>query len=247
MINHNSVAEYHAAVVRFMKLLQKCLSLAVLILGTEIASGQAFVNLGFENTTLTPYLVNVFSGFYTTNATLPGWFWSPQATYGYGDPTTEVMLNNFTLEAPAVSLHTSNDIFPAIRGKYSILLQGGGSFVSSSSAASIGQTGHIASAFASLTYWGDALQVSFNGQPLSFVAISNAPNFTVWGADISAIAGQTGELLFTAPWQTTGMLDNIQFSTSPIPEPASLTMFICGTFLICYRVSKLGCRFEKRQ
>ena len=213
-------------------------SLAVVIFCCEIGYGQGFVNLGFETTTLTPILANPLSGYYVTNATVPGWSWTPQQNFGYGDPSTTVAYNDIALDAPAVTLHGSNDYTPAISGKYSILLQGGSRFVSSTSYASIGQTGQISSTALSLIYWGGALQVSFNGQPLSFSDMGDTPNYTIWGADISAYAGQTGQLLFTAPWQTSAMLDHIQFSSSPVPEPSVLSLFICGTLLICYRVTR---------
>jgi len=69
-------------------------------------------------------------------------------------------------------------------------------------------------------------------------------NYTVFGADISAYAGQTGELLFTAPWQgepgqsgfeEDGMVDNIQFSSSPIPEPNEFSLVGLGALLLRFR------------
>jgi hypothetical protein len=60
---------------------------------------------------------------------------------------------------------------------------------------------------------------------LSINNINNAQTYAVWEADISAYAGQTGELLFTCADYNAGMLDNIQFSTSSVPEPS-----ICGLF-----------------
>lgn len=218
--------------MHFMKILNTGLSVAALVLSWQIAYGQSFVNLGFENTTLTGFLVNPYIPYYATNATVPGWDWSPHQTFGNGDPNTTVAFNTIALDSPAVTLHGTNDYIPAIRGKYSILLQGGSSFAPSTSYSSIWQTGQIPSTAESITYWGGALQVTFNGQPLSFFDISDTPNYTIWRADISAYAGQTGQLLFTAPWQTTALLDSIVFSTSPAPEPSALSLFICGTFLI---------------
>jgi hypothetical protein len=210
------------------------LSLAVVILGCEIASGQGFVNFGFENTTLTGILVNQYSGYYATNATLPGWSWAPLGTFGNGDPNTTVAFNNLALDAPYVTLHGTSDPYgyAAISGKYSILLQGGSQFVSSSSYAAIWQTGQIPANAQSLTYWGGALQVTFNGQPLAPFAIGSGANYTIWGMDISAYAGQVGQLQFTAPWQTYSLIDNIQFSSSPVPEPSILSMLsICFLFV----------------
>ena len=64
------------------------------------------------------------------------------------------------------------------------------------------------------------------------MAISNTLNYTIYGADISAYAGQTGQLLFTAPLQTGALLDNIQFSSVAIPEPSALTLFALGSLLL---------------
>jgi hypothetical protein len=120
--------------------------------------------------------------------------------------------NNIALDSPAVTLQgTNSPFYPAIQGNCSILLQGGSSSVPSTSYSSIGQTAQIPSSAKSIIYWGGALQVTFNGQALSFFDISDTPNYTIWGADISSYAGQTGQLLFTAPWQTTALRDNTQF------------------------------------
>jgi hypothetical protein len=71
---------------------------------------------------------------------------------------------------------------------------------------------------------GNALQVSFAGQPLSVIAIASNPDYTVWEANVSAYSGQTGELLFQVPWESQAILDNIQFSTQPVPEPDTISL-----------------------
>jgi hypothetical protein len=201
-----------------MKVLRSGLSAAALVLSCQIVCGQAFVNLDFENTTLTAFLVNPYIPYYAINATLPGWNWSPLGTFGNGDPNTTVAFNNIALDAPYVTLQGSL-YYPPIQGSYALLLQGGtlagGHATGNTNGAFIFQSGQIPSSAKSISYWGSALQVTFNGQPLAFYAISNAPNYTIWGGDISAYAGQTGQLLFNAPWQTSAFLDNIQFSPSP--------------------------------
>ena len=126
----------------------------------------------------------------------------------------------------------------AIQGNYSVWLLGGSTDAENSqSGASIGQTGQIPLGTESITYWGSgALNVTFDGQVLSFAAISSNPNYTVYQADISACAGQTGELLFTAPWPNgEGLLDNIQFSTVPVPETNSFGLFALGALLLACR------------
>lgn len=72
--------------------------------------------------------------------------------------------------------------------------------------------------------------VSFDGQPISLTALSNAPNFTVYGGDISAFAGQVGELRISSallpgqPYSGGGYFDAITFSTQTVPEPNTLLL-----------------------
>ena len=217
-----------------MKILPTYLSLAVVVLSSQIVFGQGFVNFNFETTTITPV---VFPGGTRYTATVPGWTWTPDGNFVNGDPNS-VGYNDLALDSPAVNLQGTNSPFaPAIRGKYSILLQGGSKFVSSTSYSSIWQTGQVSATAVSLIYWGGSLQVTFNGQVLTSIVISNAPNYTIWGMDISAYAGQTGELRFTKPWLPTNfssgaLLDNIQFSSVPVPEPSVLSLIcICLLFV----------------
>jgi hypothetical protein len=58
------------------------------------------------------------------------------------------------------------------------------------------------------------------------------------GGDISAFAGQSGELLFTALPQTASVLDYIQFSNVPVPEPSICGVFGVGALLLALRVLK---------
>src|ERR1041384_4091931 len=189
-----------------MKLLRLICFVTVLIARSHSAIAQGFINLGFENTTITPV---VFPGGTRYTATVPGWTWSPGGNPVNGDPNS-VALNDIALDAPAVTLHGLNDPsgFPPIHGQYSILLQGGSRFVPSNSMASIFQTAQIPLTSQSLIYsGGSSLQVLFNGQMLTPVALSNFANYTVWGVSISAFAGQSGELRFTKPWLNTSWSD----------------------------------------
>src|SRR6185369_11828024 len=86
----------------------------------------------------------------------------------------------------------------------------------------------------SVFYWGrgGGLVVTFDGQPLSFSLLDTEANFSIYGANISAFAGQTGELRFTLPWlRGAEMIDNIQFSSNIIPEPSVLSL--CGICIAC--------------
>lgn len=209
---------------------------SLLLLSAMGATGQGFQNLDFEDTTLTVTLINPGYPipFYATNATVPGWGWSPHQTFGYGDPSTTVSFNNVALDAPAVTLHGTDSPFaPVISGNYSILLQGGSQFFPTQyvGGASIFQTGSIPITAHSLTYFGWSLQVSFNGQPLSPVALETTPNYTKWGIDISAYAGQTGELRFSVPRLGGSFIDGIEFSSTIIPEPSGFSLSLLGFVL----------------
>ena len=80
-----------------------------------------------------------------------------------------------------------------------------------------------------------AFYVTFAGHeiPLFEIGGSYSTNF-VYGGDISAFAGQAGELRFTG----TGYLDDIQFSTQPIPEPRVFCLAALCVLLLGWRVSK---------
>jgi hypothetical protein len=205
-----------------------------LLLSALGSAGQgAFENLGFENTTLTVFLINPSGPFYATNATVPGWGWSPHLNFGVGDPNTTVAFNNIALDAAAVTLHGPGSVEPVLSGDYSILLQGGSLPPEYPQGASIFQTGQIPLDAKSLTYLGgSALQVTFNGRSLSPIALESTPNYTEWGVDISPYAGQTGELRFAVLWETGSMLDGIQFSTKAIPEPSILSLSLLGFVLV---------------
>ena len=76
--------------------------------------------------------------------------------------------------------------------------------------AAIGQTGQIPTNAMSLKFWGYSTDVSFGGQTLSLVLLGrHTPHYNIYGADISAFAGQTGQLLFTAQPQSLDIIDNI--------------------------------------
>lgn len=219
-----------------MKTLRLVCFILILGYGSRSATGQSFVNLGFENTTITTVH---FPGGDRYAATIPGWSWN---TFNFlnGDPNS-VGLNDIALNAPATTLHGLNSrFFPAIRESYSVLLQGGSTPAEmGTNGASIFQTGQVPLGSQSMTYsGGSSLQVSFAGQMLVPIALSNGANYTVWGADISAYAGQTGELRFTAPWRTVGVLDGIQFSSTAIPEPSAFALLSLGLFCLFGRLRR---------
>ena len=63
--------------------------------------------------------------------------------------------------------------------------------------------------------------MTFSGQVIPLTQVGSGPNYSILGGDISAFAGQNGELRFTAG---SGVLDNIQFSPIAIPEPSTVSL-----------------------
>jgi hypothetical protein len=185
-----------------MRLWLKIIFAALLFCQSGFAQG--FLNMDFENTTL-----NQVSGNF--RATIFPWTVNTFSN-GVNGSANNIPYNGIALDAPSVNLHGIDSPDPSlqpIQGSYMIFMQGGSRFNPNTNGATISQPGVVPMTAQTLIYWGSVLQVAFNGQMLSLTAISNAPNFTVWAANISAYAGLEMELSFTAPWQTSGLLDNV--------------------------------------
>jgi hypothetical protein len=201
-----------------MKLNGKLFTLALLSLLIGKGLAQGFLNLNFESSVLTN-IVNF--GFTTTNAIVPGW------------SANDIAYNGVSLGGPIVSLQDTNNFWnhPAVEGKYFLMVQGG--YSGSIAPAAIGQTAQIPVTAQSILFWGaisGGAQVSFGGNLLAFTSIGTTPNnsYNIYQADISPYAGQIGELLFYAPHNEGFFLDNIQFSTTAVPEPSTLALVGLG-------------------
>ena len=82
------------------------------------------------------------------------------------------------------------------------------------------------------------LLVSLGGQNLSFLALATGSNYTLCGANIPVgLAGQSEQLEFTALAGNNNYwtLDDIQFSSSSVPEPNELALAALGTLLFAFR------------
>jgi len=208
--------------------------LFTLLLFCEGGQAQGFINLNFESARIVPIPDGEYGAYSiaTTNA-LPGW------TVYYGSSQqSQITYNDPAIGSTFVTLYATNG--QQLSGNYSVLLQGG----QSASAASISQTGLVPSSAESLLFEGQqtgvgTLQVSLGSQDLSLFAISNALNYTLYGVDISTFAGQTEQLMFSALENPTGYnnwnIDNIQFSSSPIPEPSAIGLSALGGLLLAWR------------
>ena len=191
----------------------------------QLGLSQGFVNLDFEASSATSF----------ANVAIPGW-----------TATGSVLYDTVSLGGAAVILEDTNasSLGPApLQGTYSVLLYGASSIYAPPDEqypASIGQAGMISTTAQSMTFWcnqsqfngSSLIQVTFNGLPIDYLVTGGTANYTIYSADISAYAGQTGQLLFTAPVNTSALLDNIQFSTSPVPEPSMFALTALGSLLL---------------
>ncbi len=152
--------------------------------------------------------------------------------------TNTIQYNSIALGNTSVSLQGTNGIFPALDGKFSVNLFGGDSS-NLPNGASISQTGTVPAGSLSIRFIAEGfpsngpLLVSLGGQNIPYFAVSIGPNYTTYAGDVSAFEGHVEQLSFDAPLGINNYwtLDDIQFSTSPVPEPGALSLILCGAGL----------------
>ena len=200
---------------------------AVSVAAVAALAQSTFQNLDFESARLLFTDPPFNRAIAPTNA-LPDWMafsGSDQLSavpYGAGGVFYPVMLSSQTNGG-------------SLGGFFSVVLSGAGS-----AAGSISQTAQVPLNARSLLFMIGAFyygpfSVSVDGQNLSFRAMSATPNYTLYGADISTFEGQTTTLAFESLGGIT-ILDDIQFSSEPIPEPGVLALLLLGGgVLLCWR------------
>ena len=186
---------------------------------------QGFINLNFESANLTGYPQT--SPVPAANA-FPGW--TVNAQY--------IIYDDASLGGASISIMDANGYPPyPIQGNYFAFLASGNESDTDFSI-SLSQTGAIPLGMQSMTFWGNigGLQITFAGQSLAFSETGSTANYNIYTADVSAFAGQSGQLLFSLPaYVNSATLDNIQFSTSPVPEPSTLCLTVLGGIAFAWR------------
>ena len=195
---------------------------------------QGFLNLGFNSAQLSGYT----SGEYVpATSAIPGWL-------GYigTNPQTTVLYNDLTIGEAAIAILGTNSpsVSPIPGNCYTVVLQ-----ASLEDNASIAQTALIPGTAESIFFTASApyssgWQVSVAGQDISvFQTSALGGNIYVYEGNISAFAGQTDQLQFTAlaggSSPVNMELDAIQFSSSPVPEPGVMGLCALGGLLLAWR------------
>jgi hypothetical protein len=207
---------------------------AILLFGSQCGFSQSFVNLDFESANVPDVPTNQGGGNVSVTLGMPGW----TAYLGAGQ-SSQIFHNDVSGGGALVAIEGPQ--WPSaeiLQGNYTAFIIG--SQFSTPTSAAIAQTGQIPMNSESLLFYTSqssfaSFQVTFGGQQIPVEQIGVGPNYYIMGGDISAYAGQTAELRFTALPDTGGFLDNIQFSMSPVPEPATLAVFATGAVLLALR------------
>jgi hypothetical protein len=188
---------------------------------TAFAQG-TFQNLDFENGTFIPIPGDPF-GRVQFGAALPGW-----TGYIGTQQIDWVLYNNLFLSDPGIAIWGPDQPQPSLfHGRYYVVLQNAFPPTPDTGPA-LAQIGTIPQAARTIQFllaFG-GVSVSFAGQQIPLSVLGNSPTgYSIFGGDITAFAGQTGELRF----QGVGYLDYIQFSSQPIPEPNAVALFLLGS------------------
>lgn len=192
------------------------LTAALFVVGGQRSFSQGFVNLGFEDAVIVRDPTSIYQAVFTSSA-VPGW-----SIYGNFLGPSTMLYNTATLSLPSVSIHDGTPPIGVVawEGTYSLSFQ-------AFAPVAIGQVGTLPDDAQVVTFWGEdpSFTVTFAGQPIALTVLSSTASYTVYGGNISAYAGQTGELRF----QGNGVFDNIQFG---IPEPSVFSLFGLGALLL---------------
>jgi len=202
-----------------------------------------FQNLDFEQATIVPFgggntnLVQV-------SAALSHW----TAYTGGSAPPGAILYDTATAGGPALSIQDSHSpVVQPLQGNYSVLFQVG---VANASTVALAQTGQVPTNSASINFYAQGtanLLLTFGGNSIPLTLLGTTPNYSILGGDMSAFAGQSGELRFTASYFSTFSLDNIQFSSQSIPEPSAVAVFGVGTLTLALIRGRFQSRTGKKR
>jgi hypothetical protein len=214
-----------------MKIEKLIVTLSVgLLSALSVGAQGTFQNLNFEQANPNPDT----PGPVTAASAVPYW-----TVYYDNVQQTEVMYNDESLGGTQLTLVSAHDPYgpSAIDGNYSVFLQS----YAGDTVVSISQTGLIPAGTQSLLFEAQgsilgALGVLVGNQTVPLSVVGSGPNYTLYGANISAWADDTEQLTFSVfgqgnpndAWE----LDDISFSTTALtPEPNTVALTAIGGLL----------------
>ncbi len=211
-----------------------------LVMAWSVATAtSAYAQAGFQNLDFASASIPTGTqpnSLVAVGAALPGW-----TVYVGASQQATVLYNSVDFGTAIVSLFGPGSPFSGIPGSaYTPVLQAGEGFSGPVSAA-IAQTGLIPAGANSLLFSASlpnlaGWQVTVGGR---VIPVSQGPQisgaFYEYVGDISAFAGQTDELRFTALGGegsfVTMYVDSISFSSSPAPEPGTCALLLSGAVM----------------
>lgn len=209
--------------------IKKMLVIVIPLVLWNNAQGQGFVNLDFEDATVAPTPVNGFGSTVSPASAFPGW------TVGGGGIYLNVLYNNFTFGAPAAILmgpsFPNGPGYTPLQGSYSALLYYDNPSIVPPP--TLSQTGLVPATAQSISFLaGSGADVTMNGVNISLVPILGGR----LAGNISTFAGSVAQLTFSISPSRIGdnvlYFDDIQFSSTAIPEPSVLALGALGTLLL---------------
>jgi hypothetical protein len=219
----------------------KIVTIVLLLTAARFGFSQGFMNLDFNSASIpngTPA-----NSFVPISSAIPGW-----TGYLGNNQQTSVLYNSGTIGSAAIDILDANNLGGVIPGNnYTVVLQAGndgGNGGAPNATASIAQTAMIPSTAESIVFTASfplaaGWQITLKGQPIVVSQIGTVGSYYgVYAGNVSAYAGQVDQLEFTALYGADGAenmsLDNIQFSSSPVPEPNSFGLFALGGLFIAF-------------
>jgi hypothetical protein len=222
--------------------------ISVLCLSSVICLAQGFQNLDFEQATIsTPdYLGRIpFTNAFPHWQASGSWHQSVGDWWEYLQPGL-AYYNGSDMDQMTVGVY---DSLHPVAGNYTAYIEADfGSMTSGS--IRLSQTALIPASARSILFATSQYNTSFlghnaqlyfsvNGQQISYSSVQVQPDFTLWAADITAYAGLNSTISFTVSEAYAGSdhwifgygLDNISFSTTPVPEPTTAVLLAAG--LVC--------------